>query len=212
MSGPRLTGSRVRGALVAAVTAALLLAGCSDDQQLRFNPGPSDVKIDTAQLARQKAAAGVEDCRPGPGGGSLPAVTVQCLGGGTPVDLSTLRGPLVLNFWASNCGPCREEMPILQKFHEKYAQQVQVIGVDFIDTYPGTALQQVKKRGVTYPLLADPGGDLAQQPALARLTRSGLPTLGLVDGDGKVAYVSIGAVGSLDELVALVEDHLGVQL
>ena len=45
---------------------------------------------------------------PGPGGGALPTITLPCLGGGTSVDLSTLKGPLVLSLWQAGCAPCRE--------------------------------------------------------------------------------------------------------
>ena len=91
--------------------------------------------------------------------GGLPAVTLPCLGGGSDVDLSTLRGPMVVNLWASWCGPCRTEMPILQGFAEEYDGRVAVLGVDYQDVQPEAALELARDSGVTYPLLADPQAD-----------------------------------------------------
>ena len=204
---------------LAAVTAAsclLVLAGCSDDDpkadMLTYDggPPPSSVEVDTPDLRALKAEAGVEDCVPGPGGGALPAVEVACLGGGPSVDLSSLRGPMVVNIWQSACTLCEHEMPILQAFHEQYGDQVPVLGIDSTDVYPGTALEQLRDRGVTYPQLADPGGDLQDTDEFARVR--GYPYLALVDTNGEIAYEKFGAVDSADELESLVEEHLGVSL
>jgi thiol-disulfide isomerase/thioredoxin len=199
--------------VVAAVAAAILvvaLAGCDDEPQFVPGPGPSKIKVDTPELRDLKATTGMEDCPPGPGGGALPDITLECLGGGTSVDLASLRGPLVLSFWYAGCGPCKKEMPALQEFHSTYGAKVPVIGVDFIDTYPGSALQEIKKRGVTYPSLADPGGDLQQFEEFAKLP--GMPTMFFVDADGQVAFQRSGGVDSAGEVADLVREHLGVAL
>nr|WP_253945604.1 TlpA disulfide reductase family protein [Nocardioides sp. zg-DK7169] len=155
-----------------------------------------------------KADAGVEPCRPGTADdGALPAVSLPCLGGGERVDLSTLEGPLVINFWASNCGPCRKEMPALQEFHEAHGDRVPVIGVDFLDVMPEAAMELVERTGVTYPLLADPGGEL-QGTDLRPLA---LPTFAFLAEDGEVTMVG-GGIDSADDLVAMVDEHLGVDL
>ena len=197
--------------LPAALAAALLvLGGCGSDSVP--SPGPAKIDVDTAQLRQLKQEAGIEACRPGDGGpvdGGLPDVTLPCLGGGPDVALSGLRGPLVVNLWASWCGPCRQEMPVLQEFHERYGDQVRVVGVDFEDPQTLSAMALVQKSGVTYPLLADPQGDLVgNAPFPARM---GLPLFAFVDEDGHVELAA-GGVDSVDDLVALVEDHLGVAL
>jgi len=208
----------MRRALVAGTLALFLLAGCDDAGQTDPDedfmpgpgPGPSKVKVDTPELVALKDEVGMEDCRPGPGGGALPSVTVPCLGGGTAVDLSSLKGPMALSFWASWCTECKQEMPVLQDFHEQYGDQVPLLGVDFTDPFPGSALELARETGATYPSVADPGGDLQETDEFAKVL--GLPYLALIDGDGEIAYAKFGVVESVDELTELVDEHLGVAL
>lgn len=193
--------------LAAAAACLLLVAGCDD---VVPPPGEAKIDVDTPRLRALKADAGVEVCAPGPGGGSLPVLTLPCLGGGQDVDLSSLTGPLVINTWASNCGPCREEMPALQDFYERYGDRVGVLGIDFVDVQPQAALELVKHTGVTYPSVADPGGDLLDQDDVR--IAPGNPQFILLDADGEVAYQVAGGIDSADEVVAMVEAHLGVDL
>ena len=175
-------------------------------------PGAAKIDVDTPQLRQLKQGAGVEACRPGTGSavdGGLPDVTLPCLGGGKDVSLSSLRGPLVVNLWASWCGPCRKEMPVLEQFHRLYGDRVGVVGVDFEDPQTVSAMTLVQKSRVTYPLLADPQGALAgRAPFPARM---GLPLFAFVDANGKVELAA-GGVDSVDQLVSLVDDHLGLSL
>jgi len=196
---------------VAAVLAALLLAGCSTGATFP-TPGPAQIDVDTPELREMKADAGVEPCRPGDGEpveGGLPEVTLPCLGGGDDVDLSSLRGPLVVNVWASWCGPCRTEMPILQAFHEQYRDQVPILGIDFQDPQVTAAMDLVQETGVTYPLLADPQSAL--QGAGPFSGQMGLPIFAFVDESGEATVVA-GGIDSVAELGALVEKHLGIDL
>jgi len=186
------------------------LSGCDDEARIVPGPGPSKVRVDTADLRALKAEIGMEDCVPGPGGGALPAITLPCLGGGTAVDLSSLRGPLVLSLWQAGCEPCRTEMPALQSFDDQYGDRVPVIGIDFLDTFPGSALEEAGERGVTYQSLADPGGDLQAFTEFAKIP--GMPTMVFVDADGKIAFQKSGGVDSADEVADLVHEHLGVSL
>lgn len=195
---------------VGLASVALLAGGCASAEPPQ--PPRADIDVSTPELQRLKRQAGVEPCTPGsadPVPGGLPELTLPCLGGGPDVELSSLRGPMVINLWASWCGPCRTEMPVLQRFHERYGEQVSLVGVDFQDPQTEAALALVRDSGVTYPLLADPQGELpGASPFPGRL---GLPLFAFVRPDGTVE-LEAGGVESVDELVALVDEHLGTDL
>ncbi|QZY29361.1 TlpA family protein disulfide reductase [Nocardioides coralli] len=201
--------SRLPAALAVAV---LVLTGCSAEPQTP-PPGEARIAVDTPQLRELKAEAGVADCEPGdadPVEGGLPAVTLPCLGGGPAVDLSRLRGPMVVNLWQSTCQPCREEMPILQRFHEQHGDRVSVLGIDYQDVQAVAAMELVLETGVTYPLLADPQSTLDGADPFPPLR--GMPFLALVDADGTVVHRQFIALRSERQLLDLVDEHLGIAL
>jgi thiol-disulfide isomerase/thioredoxin len=194
------------------LSTAMLVAGCGGDpvtKQYVFDSSESPVKVDTPELRHLKAAAGVEPCPRttaplSTSSRALPDVTLPCLGGGRPVDIARLRGPLLLNFWAQNCTPCRVESPLLQTIADEYRGKIQVIGIDWQDTLPDYALAMVGGLGVTYPQLADPEG-----ATRAPLEIQGLPYTFFVTNDGSVAYVNRGVLDSAD-VRTLIQTYLGV--
>jgi thiol-disulfide isomerase/thioredoxin len=200
----------VAALVAAALTVALAACDAKHESPIIPGPGPSKVKVDTAELRALKATTGVQDCVAGPGGGALPDVTLPCLGGGTSIDLAMLKGPMVLSLWFAGCGPCKQEMPALQAFFEEHGDRVPVLGVDFQDQYPGSALQTLEKRGVTYPSVADPGGELMDTDEFAKLP--GLPAMYFLDRTGAISYVEFGGLDSEKQIVDLVREHLGVDL
>jgi len=206
---------RLLAPAAALLLAAGLLSACAPSNQDDFivpRVPPAKIDVDTPHLRAEKKDAGIEPCKPGAGttavDDGLPAVTLPCFGGGREVDLSSLRGPMVLSLWASWCTPCRKEMPILQEFHQKYAGRIAVVGLDARETIPDEAMKLVRASGVTYPLLADPQEELVGKQPFGNLQF--LPFLVLVDADGLVALAEPHAITSLDELKTLVHDELGV--
>jgi thiol-disulfide isomerase/thioredoxin len=199
---------------VAAVAACLLLASCTSSSE-PSSPGTAStsdevaearIDVDTPALRDLKARAGVAPCTPGSARSELPAVSLPCLGGGPRVDLTRLRGPMVVNLFAQWCGPCREELPYYQALHEKGRGTVKVLGIDYLDGRPDYALDLVRETGVTYPLLADPSGALRDE-----LVIRGLPVILLVGRDGTV-HVEYRAFRSYAELRGVVQERLGVAL
>jgi thiol-disulfide isomerase/thioredoxin len=206
----------VRRALALAVVACLGLASCAGaDEPVAGSGGAvvagSRVDVDTPALRTLKQQAGVEPCPAAPGRAAgadgLPDVTLACLGGGRPVTLSSLRGPLVVNLFAQWCGPCRGELPFYQQLHAKGRGTVQVLGVDYLDAAPDGALAMVRAAGVRFPLVADPSGRL-KRPFHVR----GLPGIVLVDRTGRVVDVEYRVFASYAELRALVQRQLHVRL
>ncbi|CAM5789386.1 MULTISPECIES: TlpA family protein disulfide reductase [Brevibacillus] len=98
--------------------------------------------------------------------------------------------PLVINFWASWCGPCKLEAPDLQKVAEKYGQQVDFYGVNVTsnDSLEG-AQAFVKQYKLTFPIPMDVTGDVAN-----RYWIQAFPTTYLVDKQGIIRKKIIGMV------------------
>jgi cytochrome c biogenesis protein CcmG/thiol:disulfide interchange protein DsbE len=106
-----------------------------------------------------------------------------------PVSLADFEGEWVFaNVWASWCGPCRDEAPLLQRFAERYEGEVTVVGIDTQDN-TDDALEFVDEFGLTYPQLHDGSGDYADE-----LGTTGVPENFLIDPEGNVAYYVPGAI------------------
>ena len=107
--------------------------------------------------------------------------------------------------------PCREEMPVLQEFHEEYGDRVRVLGVDYAGPAAGSRPRaRPRTAASTYPLLADPDGDLDAVDRVPGLR--GLPGLVLVDADGRVASGARAEIESDERARRLVDEHLGAEL
>lgn len=205
----RVLASALAGVLWALVACAPTVDG---DGALAPTSTPR-IDVDTPTLRAMKKKAGVAPCpavTPAPVEGGLPDLTLPCFGGGREVNLSGLRGPLVINLWANWCGPCRKEMPVIQAFHERYGDRVAVIGIDYTDVQTELAMRLVQDTGVTYPLLADTQGELDRREPFPGLAT--LPFWAFVDEKGVVRAQVFRQVDSEPELVGLVEQHLGVTL
>ena len=113
----------------------------------------------------------------------------------------------MINLWATWCTQCQGELPYYQELHRKGRGKITVVGVDFQDLRPAAALALVRQKGVTYPLLADPAGELK-----SHLGVRGLPGVVFVDAAGKVRSVQFRVFTSYAELRSLVRRQLGVDV
>jgi cytochrome c biogenesis protein CcmG, thiol:disulfide interchange protein DsbE len=96
--------------------------------------------------------------------------------------LAQLRGtPAVVNLWASWCGPCRDEAPLLAEAARRYGSRVQFLGVDVLDAR-GSAQAFVAEYGWPYPSVYDPNGAIRDD-----LRFVGLPATVFVDRSGEIA-------------------------
>jgi cytochrome c-type biogenesis protein len=122
-------------------------------------------------------------------GHPAPAFAADDIGGGE-VALADLRGKVVLlNVWATWCGPCRREMPGLERLHRTYAGRgLEVVGVS-IDRE--SALPQMRQfldaQGITYRILHDPDNDVS-----GAFYTIGVPETFLIDASGIIAHRWIG--------------------
>jgi cytochrome c biogenesis protein CcmG/thiol:disulfide interchange protein DsbE len=117
-----------------------------------------------------------------------------------PVRLTDRRGePIVVNFWASWCVPCRKEAPELARFDREMRGRAQLVGVDFQDAKED-ALAFVREFGWRFPNVRDPHGKLASRYGLV-----GLPTTYVLDPQGRIARTMSGAQ-TFEKLVRAVEE------
>ncbi len=115
---------------------------------------------------------------------------------GKPVKLSDFRGQLVLvDFWATWCGPCKVTMPHMEKIHQKFgAKGLVVLGVCVWDTKQKFDGWQVSPEVKTsYLKVFDPAGRAPENIAKHLYSVSGIPTFYLVDREGKILYSGVGA-------------------
>jgi len=122
---------------------------------------------------------------------------------GSPLTLSDFAGtPLVVNFWAYNCGPCRSEMPDLEKVHQEFGDRVTFLGVDTAESIDlGRPFAQ--ETGVTYELASDPQGKMA-----AAFEATGLPTTVLIKADGTIVRIRNAGAVTADQLQGWIEQDL----
>lgn len=109
---------------------------------------------------------------------------------GSQVSLSNLRGQVVvLNFWASWCGPCRQEAPALQQVWEAYeGRGVVMLGVSYQDAEDASQ-QFIEQFGLTYANGIDVGGRISRAYGV-----TGVPETFLIDRQGRVAWSRLGEV------------------
>jgi len=135
----------------------------------------------------------------------LPDRRVDAFGDGPEIDLASYRGrPLVLNFWASWCAPCVEEMPDFNRVAAEMSDQVAFLGVDVKDA-ARRAEPFVTELGITYDLAVDPDAEL-----YGAVEAVGMPTTLFVDAEGTIVFRHLGPLNA-DKLRDGLRDHLGVE-
>jgi thiol-disulfide isomerase/thioredoxin len=115
---------------------------------------------------------------------------------GLRTRLTELRGhPTVVNIWAAWCGPCRAEMPVMQRVSLDMGKQVAFLGVDMKDNREAAATF-LRKTPVTYPSYDDPSGEVYNAEKLV-----GVPSTLFYDSTGKQTFVHQGPYFDRADLV-----------
>jgi thiol-disulfide isomerase/thioredoxin len=176
-------------ALLAAVAAAMLLGAGDESSANGDGSDPGPYRLTPA--------------------GELPAsaadVTLSPLDGGPDRKLGELLGtkPVVVNFYASWCGPCITEMPAFEQVHREVGDKVTIIGIAYQDS-DEDARATVERTGVTYPTFGDSGQD-----PVTYFGGINMPTSVFIDAGGSVVDVRSRALDA-DGLRSVLEDRFGV--
>jgi cytochrome c biogenesis protein CcmG/thiol:disulfide interchange protein DsbE len=117
---------------------------------------------------------------------------------GQAVSLGSLRGhPVLLNFWATWCGPCKQEIPFLQDVATdpaRLAGGLEMVAVNAKETAQ-TVRDFQETSGMTYRVLLDPKGQVANLYNI-----KGIPTTYFIDKDGIIRYVKVGTFSTKNQI------------
>lgn len=125
-------------------------------------------------------------------GRAAPVATFPTFGAGSS-SLAAYRGrPLVVNFFASWCVPCAQEMPAFERVHKRLGERVAFVGIDVTDGET-PARRLIEQTGITYDTGRDPQGDILR--SFGAVT---MPTTVLIRADGSVAAMYAGELSEAD--------------
>ena len=178
--------------LAIVLSLAVLLAACKEREQT----------VDAAKPRKTKAAATTTGTDVG---SRMPDYSASWLDGSKFEMASTRDKVVLLNVWATWCGPCRYEIPELQAIHQKYsAKGFEVVGVSVDESGVEAVKQFVAEQKMTYPVVLDPAGTITSIFEI-----SVLPTSVLVDREGRIVWKRPGLITPNDqELAAAIEKAL----
>ena len=160
--------------------------------------------------ADAKAAAGqgdsVIDFKPGmpiKEGVAAPDFTGELMDG-TSITLSELQGkPVIINFWATWCGPCVKEMPAFERLKDDFGDKIGIIAVNCGDDAE-TVKDFVEENGYTFPVVLD------EEYSISMLyPTNSIPYTVVLDAEGKVTHISTGALDA-DTMYERYKEALGV--
>jgi cytochrome c biogenesis protein CcmG, thiol:disulfide interchange protein DsbE len=184
--------ARARLLTVVALGCGLLAAGCGDDSGAG-NPESAAGDYDKALADAPPALAKLYD----QGDALIPGGVDELRR-----QLEALRGhPVVVNAWASWCGPCRFEFPFFQEVAARYGERVAFLGVDSYDS-DAAAETFLEELPLPYPSVTDPDREVWQEWDVR-----GLPATAFYDSKGERVHVRPGPYSDEAELIADLERY-----
>lgn len=186
-------------ALVLAIAALVAVAGVVVLTGDSTEKGQAGVEIPGAEKAFADA--------PPPIRGLYEQRNILLTGGQDAFDarMEQLRGhPVVVNKWASWCGPCRIEFPIFRDAAIEAADEIAFLGLDTNDN-SGDARTFLEQEPVPYPSYVDPEGDIARKLKAP----AAFPATAFYDRNGKLAYTHQGPYDSVGELLRDARKYAG---
>ena len=134
-------------------------------------------------------------------GKSAPDFTLQAVDGKT-VNLSDFQGKtVILNFWATWCGPCQLETPFFQAIHDEQAEKGVVILAIDIKESAATVKNFANSKGMTFPILLDTEAKVAQKYCIPNV----LPITLFINAEGIIKARKVGAFRSQAEIESMLD-------
>jgi len=175
------------------IVITLLLSSCSTSEKtptLVLGEIPSCDQIDTSKVTKK-------------------TLQMQCLDGSSEINFHSIKGPLIINVWASWCEGCKEEMPY---FIDLYANpvfkngEIKLLGIDVDEKNADSGPNFIKSYGMSWPHLEDVDG------RSKIVFGPGVPVTCFLDNTGEIIHKHIGAFLSKAQLYEAVENYLEVKL
>src|SRR5688500_9972938 len=137
-------------------------------------------------------------------GSVAPNFDLEVVGWSERLSLSSLRGkPVWVNFWATWCPPCREEMPEVQRLYEQHRERgLEIVGVD-VQESAARVTDFTRELGLTFRFVLDPDGSVVD-----RYYVSGLPSHFFVDREGVIQAIHVGGLRAMSGQQAPVDEYL----
>ena len=175
------------------IVTALLLSGCSTGEQSQtaaLGVIPSCDEIDTSKKTSEE-------------------LKMSCLDSSSEINYHSIKGPIVINVWASWCTGCKEEMPY---FVDLYANpifisgEIKLLGIDVDEKNADSGPNFIKSHGMSWPHLED-------TDSRSKLVFGpGVPVTYFLDKSGEVIHKHVGAYRSKSQLYEAVEKYFEVKL
>ena len=175
------------------IVTALLLSGCSTGEQPQIAAPGVIPNCDQIDISKETSEV----------------LKMSCLDGSSEINYHSIKGPIVINVWASWCTGCKEEMPYFVDLHANpifKSGEIKLLGIDVDEKNADSGPNFIKSHGMSWPHLED-------TDSRSKLVFGpGVPVTYFLDESGEVIHKHIGADRSKSQLYEAVEKYFEVKL
>ena len=121
-------------------------------------------------------------------------IELPCSDGMSIIKLNEIKGPAIINAWASWCAPCKEEIPVFKEFAKVNQGQIQLVGIDVEERSPAEGAKFATEMGMTWPQLVDNDGRTRAAFGM------GIPVTWFINSQGEIVFRKVGKIKDLNQL------------